>query len=177
MIFQNGSDGSLRTAIDYKGNNSIVVIHTLCLIRHMKILLLGATGRTGKLVLEKALESRYEVNCLSRNSERIEPQEGLTIFEGNPNNKTDLENALTECDFVINVLNISRKSDFPWATIRTPENYLPDVMNTLIPIAEDNHLKRIVVCSAWGVAETKNDIPKWFRWLIENSNRTPRRIA
>jgi len=136
----------------------------------MKILLLGATGRTGKLVLEKALESRYEVNCLSRNSERIEPQEGLTIFEGNPNNKTDLENALTECDFVVNVLNISRKSDFPWATIRTPENYLPDVMNTLIPIAEDNHLKRIVVCSAWGVAETKNDIPKWFRWLIENSN-------
>lgn len=136
----------------------------------MKILLLGATGRTGKLVLKMALESGYEVTCLSRNAERIDQKEGLTILEGNPNNKTDLENALTKCDFIISVLNISRKSDFPWATVRTPKNYLSNVMNTLIPIAENNHLKRIIICSAWGVAETKNDIPKWFKWFIKNSN-------
>ncbi len=136
----------------------------------MKILLLGATGRTGKLVLKKAIEDGFEVSCLARNSNRIEKQKGLTVFEGNPNNKADLENAIIDCDAVISVLNISRNSDFPWARLRTPKNYLSVVMNVLIPIAEERKLKRIVVCSAWGVAETKKDIPKWFKWFIDNSN-------
>ena len=31
-------------------------------------------------------------------------------------------------------------------------------------------VKRIVITTAWGVAETKKDIPFWFRWLIDHSN-------
>ena len=89
----------------------------------MKILLLGATGRTGKLVLQNALNNGHQVNCLSRNSERITPMGGLKIFEGSPKNKTDLEKAVSDCDAIISVLNISRKSDFPWAPLRTPKPF------------------------------------------------------
>lgn len=133
----------------------------------MRILLLGATGRTGILVLKEALAQGYEVNCLSRNSERIEKREGLAVFEGNPTNKADLEKAIEGCDFVLSVLNISRKSDFPWSKLRTPENYLSSVMTNLLSVVEG---RRIIICSAWGTAETRVDIPKWFKWLIENSN-------
>ncbi|MEM6378589.1 MAG: NAD(P)-binding oxidoreductase [Bacteroidota bacterium] len=136
----------------------------------MKILLLGATGRTGKLVLKKALEDGYQVHCLSRNSQRIEKQSGLTTFEGNPNNPADLENAILECTTVISTLNISRNSDFPWSGLRTPKTYLSDVMKLLVPIAEKQNVRRISVCSAWGVSDTRNDIPKWFKWFIDNSN-------
>lgn len=142
----------------------------LRLIEKMKILLLGATGRTGKLVLQSLLKSGYEVNCLARNSERILPTNGDTIFEGNASKSEDLLRAIRGCEHVISVLNISRKSDFPWSKLRTPKNYLSDVMGKLIPISERENVKRIVVCSAWGVAETKNDIPKWFKWFIDNSN-------
>ncbi len=135
----------------------------------MRVLLLGATGRTGKIVLSKALEKGYHVNCLARNTERIEKKDGLTIFEGNPTNITDIKQAITECDSVISVLNISRKSDFPWAGLRTPETFLSDVMKHLVRISESEKLKRVALCSAWGVFETKNHIPKWFRWLIDNS--------
>ena len=140
------------------------------LISEMKILLLGATGRTGKLVLETALKKDYEVNCLARNSQRIDQKPGVNVFEGNPVNSDDLLCAISGCDYVINTLNISRKSDFPWAKLRTPENYLSEVMSTLIPIAEKQNITRIVICSAWGVAETKSDIPWWFKWFIDNSN-------
>lgn len=136
----------------------------------MRILLLGATGRTGRLALKKALEKGHQVTCLARNSVRIQKKDGLTIIEGNANNETHLEKAITDCDAVISVLNISRKSDFPWASLRTPKYYLSDVARILVPMAEKRNLKRITVCSAWGVAETKNDIPKWFRWLIDHSN-------
>ncbi|HEU5289633.1 MAG TPA: NAD(P)-binding oxidoreductase [Cyclobacteriaceae bacterium] len=136
----------------------------------MKVLILGATGRTGKIVLQRALEEGYEVNCLARNSIRIRKQNRLTVFEGNPTNTADLENAFSDCNAVISVLNVSRKSDFPWSKLRTPENYLSETMKVLIPIAEKRNVKRIVVCSAWGAAETKKDTPGWFRWFIDHSN-------
>lgn len=136
----------------------------------MKILLLGATGRTGKLVLEKALESGYEVNCLSRKTERIEKLKDLTLFEGDPENRADIGQAMIGCNGIISVLNISRTSDFPWARLRTRENYLSEVMKAVVPIAEEQNVRRISLCSAWGVAETANDVPGWFRWFVENSN-------
>lgn len=136
----------------------------------MKILLLGATGRTGKLVLKAALKSGHKVTCLARNSGRIQQQNGLTIIEGNVQSKADLEKAISHCDSIINVLNISRKSDFPWAGLKSPETLLSDVMSILVPIAVSQDIKRISICSAWGAAETKKDIPGWFRWLIDHSN-------
>ena len=43
-------------------------------------------------------------------------------------------------------------------------------MNIVVRISKNENIKRISICSAWGVAETKNDIPKWFKWLINRSN-------
>lgn len=136
----------------------------------MKILLLGATGRTGKLVLALALRKGYQVNCLVRNSKRLEEQDSIRIFEGNPSKREDLQSAMTSCECIISVLNVSRKSDFPWSGLRTPKKYLSEVMSLLIPLAEKSRIKRIIVCSAWGVAETKKDIPLWFKWFIEHTN-------
>lgn len=134
----------------------------------MKVLLLGATGRTGKHVLSTALEKGYQVHCVVRNPDKVDHR--AQVFEGTPSDITVLEKAIKGCDCVIGILNISRNSDFPWSKLRTPENFLSDVMGKLITLAEKNGIKRVVVCSAWGVSETKEDIPGWFNWFIENSN-------
>ena len=67
----------------------------------MRILLLGATGRTGKWVLKTALEKGHSVHCLSRNSHRIPQQDGVTVFEGNPTHSDDLKKAITGCEAII----------------------------------------------------------------------------
>lgn len=135
-----------------------------------KILVLGATGRTGKWVLQKALEKGYAVNVLVRDTSKIANHRSLTIFEGNPQNKSDLERAAIGCTAIISVLNISRISDFPWAKLRTPKTFLSDVMQHIVKVAKEQKIKRVVVCSAWGVAETNLDLPFWFRWTIKFSN-------
>ena len=117
----------------------------------MKVLLLGATGRTGKIVLKTAIENGWQVNCLARDAQRIEKRAGLTIFEGSPTNEIDLEKAIVECDYIISVLNISRISDFPWSGLRTPETFLSDFMRCLVRISENRNLKRISICSAFCV--------------------------
>jgi putative NADH-flavin reductase len=137
----------------------------------MKILLLGATGRTGKYVVDEVLQRGHELNCLVRDQKKIKAvHERLKVFEGSPEKLADLEQAITNCNAIINVLNISRNSDFPWAKLRTSPVFLSDVMKKIIELAEINKIKRIVACSAWGAAETKKDLPSWFRWLIDNSN-------
>lgn len=134
----------------------------------MKILILGGTGRTGKHVLKAALDKGYGVHCLVRKPEGID--ERAQVFKGTPSDSTVLEKAIEGCDGVVGVLNISRNSDFPWSGLRTPQKFLSDVMSKLIPLTKKNNIRRVVLCSAWGVSETKKDIPGWFDWFIENSN-------
>ena len=40
----------------------------------------------------------------------------------------------------------------------------------MLRLAPRHSINRIIFTSAWGVAETRRDIPGWFRWFIENSN-------
>jgi len=137
----------------------------------MKILLLGATGRTGKHVVDEALQRGYELNCLVRDRQKIKyTHERLKVFEGSVEKKSDLAAPMKNCEAIINVLNISRRSDLPWSKLTTPPMFLSDVMKNVIELAENNKIERIIACSAWGAAETKNDLPRWFRWLIDNSN-------
>jgi putative NADH-flavin reductase len=137
----------------------------------MKILLLGATGRTGRQILEQALERAHSVSALVRNKQKLtinHPQ--LLLLEGDPLDKMALSRALQDCEAVVSALNISRTSDFPWAPLRTPKDFLSKVMTNIIEMLGPSSSVRIIFISAWGVAETKKDIPGWFRWFIDHSN-------
>ncbi|MEX0272962.1 MAG: NAD(P)-dependent oxidoreductase [Flavobacteriaceae bacterium] len=135
-----------------------------------RVLVLGATGRTGKWVLYSALKEGYEVNCLVRNAKKIETIEGVKVFEGDVLNVDHVLKAMEGCSAMISVLNISRTWDFPWAKLRTPNTFLSEVMSKVAPLLEGNGTHRVVLCSAWGVLETKKDVPKWFQWLMDYSN-------
>jgi hypothetical protein len=77
---------------------------------------------------------------------------------------------MKDCDAVLSALNISRISDFPWSKLRTSKDFLSTSMRHIIDTANENDVKRIIITTAWGVAETRKDIPFWFRWMINNSN-------
>ncbi|HWZ02037.1 MAG TPA: NAD(P)H-binding protein [Mucilaginibacter sp.] len=137
----------------------------------MRVLVLGATGRTGSYLVSEAIKTGYTVNVLVRDKNRSGINSGLiSVFEGVPTNKAELLAAMQNCDAILSALNISRTSDFPWAKLRTPENFLSASIKNIIEAAVELNVKRIIITSAWGVAETKKDIPWWFRLLIDHSN-------
>jgi uncharacterized protein YbjT (DUF2867 family) len=130
----------------------------------MRLLLLGATGRTGLHLLELALERKYEVNVLVRDPAKIPEKfrEKISLCEGSPTDAEKLGTAMEECEV-----------DFPWSPLRTPTDFLSSSMNNIIRECKFKGVKRLIVCTAWGVKETKKDLPGWFRWLIDNSNIGP----
>jgi putative NADH-flavin reductase len=137
----------------------------------MHILILGATGRTGELLLIEALKRGHKVTVLvSHKSNLRVKDDSITIYEGTPLNRFTLEDAMQNCDAVLSTLNISRMSDFPWAKLRTSKDFLSSSLTSILLTASKHHLNRIILTTAWGVGETREDIPFWFDWLIENSN-------
>ncbi|RRA98899.1 NAD-dependent epimerase/dehydratase family protein [Larkinella rosea] len=137
----------------------------------MKILLLGATGRTGKLLLEQALKAGIAVHALVRDTDKVKViDRNLKLYESKTLDRTALRLAMQGCDAVLSTLSISRKSEFPWSGLKSPKDFLSHTLRNVLEIANELHIKRIIITTAWGVHETKKDIPGWFRFFIDYSN-------
>jgi putative NADH-flavin reductase len=137
----------------------------------MKILILGATGRTGCLIVEEALKQGYNLNVLVRDKNKISfSSKSITVYQGTPAHRTDLAAAMQGCDLVISALNITRASDLPWSKLITPKNFITESVKNVIAEAGQQNLKRLITISAWGVGESKKEVPFWFRWLINYTN-------
>jgi putative NADH-flavin reductase len=140
----------------------------------MKILILGATGRTGRLIVEEALKQGYDLNVLVRDKNKISfSSKSIKVYQGTPTRRADLAAAMQGCDLIISALGIVRASDAPWSKLITAKNFISESIKNVIAEADQQRLKRLITVSAWGVGETKKEIPFWLRWLINYTNLGP----
>ena len=71
----------------------------------MRIALFGATGRTGGVVMERALAAGHEVTVLVRDPRKLtQPQEGLRVIEGDARRGSAVASAVQGTDVVISAL-------------------------------------------------------------------------
>ena len=75
----------------------------------MKIALLGATGRTGRIVIEEALRRGHSVRALARDAAKVEAREGLEVVEGQATRDGDVARVVEGCDAVVASLASSNK--------------------------------------------------------------------
>lgn len=140
----------------------------------MKVLVLGATGRTGRLIVEEALNQGYDINVLMRDKNKMPfNPKSVKVFQGTPSRRSDLAAAMEGCEVIISALGIARASDAPWSKLISPKKFISESMKNVIAEADQQNLKRLITISAWGAGETKKDIPFWLRWLINYTNLGP----
>lgn len=138
----------------------------------MQILLLGATGRTGLLVLKEALARNHTVTALARSPEKLEAsipadhpnRSNLTTIAGSPLNTADVASALaaspSPVDVVITTLNPRRASDSPFAAVH-PTDSPP----------------RMMADSMVGVLAALRDIQNNNNSNVSSSKKTPKVVA
>ena len=74
----------------------------------MRLTIFGATGRTGKYLVEQALEAGYEVIAFTRNLSKLTiTHERLRVVQGDATDLAAVERAIQYADAVICVLNTS----------------------------------------------------------------------
>ena len=70
----------------------------------MKVLVLGATGATGRLIVSKAVEQGYQVVALVRSKAKAIDLAGAELVEGDARDVAALTRAIAGCDAVISSL-------------------------------------------------------------------------
>ncbi|SIT76352.1 NAD(P)H-binding [Yoonia rosea] len=132
----------------------------------MNLLVLGASGRTGKHIVDQALSRGHHVTALVRNPNSMQAQDGLTVIKGTPTNPADLAAAEQGKDAILVALNNPRQSDAPWAKPITTEKILTKVAENIIALGK----KRVVFLSAAGVGDSFETAPWFMRFMIKRTN-------
>lgn len=135
----------------------------------MKILLLGASGRTGKHVIAEAGSRGHTISAIVRDPEKLK---GFTaeMVQGTPYEYSTVEKALTGCEAVINTLNVSRKSDNPWARLAAPKDLISKSCSNALQAMEKNRVRRFVALSAIGAGRSWKSAPRILKFVVSISN-------
>jgi putative NADH-flavin reductase len=71
----------------------------------MRLFILGATGGTGRALLDQGLERGHQVTAFVRSPQKLgAPREGLTVLRGDPRSVAELSAALPAHDAVLSAL-------------------------------------------------------------------------
>jgi len=135
----------------------------------MKILLLGATGRTGIYIIEEALKKGHKIVAIARDPDKLKNYD-IDIIQGTPYDFETLEKALIGCDAVINTLNVSRKSDNPWAPLAAPKDLISKSAANAIKAMEKTGIKRFVALSTIGAGRSWKTSPAILKFIVSISN-------
>jgi putative NADH-flavin reductase len=113
-----------------------------------KIIIFGATGGTGKLLVEQALAAGHEVTIVIRNPSAFTLQhQYLTIIQGDVFQISTFENALKGKDVVISCLGIQK---------REPTTVYSDGISNIIKVMAQHQVNRLICLSAGAVVVPPN---------------------
>jgi putative NADH-flavin reductase len=119
----------------------------------MKLLILGASGLTGRELVKQGLEAGYGVTAFVRDPAKLTIRnDQLRVEVGNILNRISLETAIPGHDAVISALG---SPDLGKST------ELSDGLRNIIDVMELNGPKRLIFESGIGVGDSADHIP-WF---------------
>ena len=105
----------------------------------MKLVVLGATGGTGRVVVEQALAAGHTVTALVRSPEKLATsQPNLRVVTGSATDLQSLAGALEGADAVI-------------STLGGGGSVIADSTSAIVAAARQTGVRRVVVLSSWVV--------------------------
>jgi putative NADH-flavin reductase len=132
--------------------------------------LLGGSGRTGGHIIDYALSKGHTVTALVRDPAKLTSRAGLTVVQGTPVNRGDVDGAIDGADAVIVALNSTRRSDTPWAKPVSPPRLMADSVANATGAMAARGIRRIVVVSAFGVGDSLSAAALPLRWMFTRTN-------
>lgn len=123
----------------------------------MRITLFGATGKTGRLFLQQALEEGNEVVAFVRDKSKVDIEHShLKVVEGDIHDPIAVANAIKGSDAVVSTLGIR---------IGEKRDVLESAAWTIVAGMRSSDVKRLITLATAGV-DDPDDMPRWFDKLL-----------
>ncbi|TPN57332.1 MULTISPECIES: SDR family oxidoreductase [unclassified Mesorhizobium] len=139
----------------------------------MKILVLGATGATGRLIVSKALAQGYDVVVLVRSKAKAENLAGAELVEGDARDPAALTHAIAGCEAVISSLGTAMS---PLREV----TMLSTATRVLVGVMERQNIRRLVCITGLGAGDSRGHggfffdrllLPLMLRKVYEDKDR------
>jgi uncharacterized protein YbjT (DUF2867 family) len=113
----------------------------------MKILVLGATGATGRLIVSRALAKGHGVVALVRSKAKAADLAGVELFEGDARDAAALTRAIAGCDAVVSSLG-TPMSPFREVTM------LSTATRAIVGVMAEQNVHRLVCITGMGAGDS-----------------------
>jgi uncharacterized protein YbjT (DUF2867 family) len=123
----------------------------------MKVLVLGANGKTGGRIVDRAVAKGHEVSVLVRSASRY-ARADVRVLEGDALRAGDVLRAVQRQDAVVECIGGTK----PWQH-QTLER---TAMQNIVAAMRQSGARRLLAVSAMGVGESAMQSPWWFRGVM-----------
>lgn len=133
----------------------------------MKVLVIGATGRTGRVAVEELRSRGHEVTAFARRAGTLlEPS--VRNFQGDAMHRDDVCRAVRGQDAVLIVLGIRENPLLVRlrGNVGTPLNVRSAGTRNVVEAMQQEGVRRLVVQTTYGIGETKDYLPAKWRILF-----------
>jgi putative NADH-flavin reductase len=114
----------------------------------MKLVVFGATGKSGRQIVEQALADGHEVTAFARNRAAISINHPkLKVVQGDALDASAVSQAIAGQDAVLFAIGINRRSTMTVCT---------DATRNIIAGMKEHGVRRFICLSAYGASETKD---------------------
>jgi uncharacterized protein YbjT (DUF2867 family) len=131
----------------------------------VKLLVLGASGATGRWLTRLSAQAGHQVTALVRATSAFDAPPDVRVVRGDVLDPAVLAPVLDGHDAVASCLGIRRAAKFPWARLLSPHDFMSRVAAALVPAMTRAGVRRVVVISAGGVAESITQCTGPIRWM------------
>ena len=132
------------------------------------VLIVGATGGTGRATIDALLERGHRVTAFSRHAESLEiNSDRVSLLNGDATDPDDVDRAVAGHDAVVITLGITEN---PLrvrllGAARTPNDVRSVGTRNVIAAMRRHGVRRLVVQSSYGVGETRGSL-RWIERLF-----------
>jgi uncharacterized protein YbjT (DUF2867 family) len=139
----------------------------------MKILVLGATGATGRLIVSKAIAEGHDAVALVRSKAKAEDLTGAELVEGDARDAAALTSAIAGCDAVVSSLGTAM-SPFREVTL------LSTATRALVDVMAKQNIHRLICITGLGAGDSRGHggfffdrllLPLMLRKVYEDKDR------
>lgn len=124
-----------------------------------RILVLGATGGTGRQVVAQALEAGHTVTAFVRDAQRLAmAHDRLRVMTGDVRNDDQLGTAVRGQEAVLSALGVGN-------SLR-PAGLIAHSAPAIVRAMDAAGVRRLIFTSAYGVGDTRRDVPLVPRLLM-----------
>jgi putative NADH-flavin reductase len=133
----------------------------------MKLAIFGATGATGRYLVEQAMEQGYDVTAFARNPLALPAQHvQLSIVTGDVFRPASIEEAVANQDAVLCALGGHDRLRVALSGHPRQLGLCSVGTSNILDAMKKNHVSRLICLSAWGVGDSKGRLPFVFKHII-----------